>query len=163
MSPNKEQLASLNYQITIVSSFAELWKCSLTGEKSLHATVPLIAGEIICSFGAKKILSEPNYLTVQWNEREHIMLAPDFLQYINHSCTPNVFFDTTKSVLRCLRKIEVGQELTFFYPSTEWSMVQGFDCLCGVDECLGRIQGAAHLHPDILQKYLLSAHVYQKL
>lgn len=26
--------------------------------------------------------------------------------------------------------LKEGDELTFFYPSTEWSMAQPFDCLC---------------------------------
>jgi hypothetical protein len=33
--------------------------------------------------------------------------------------------------------IEVGQELTFFYPSTEWDMAQGFECICGTATCRG--------------------------
>ncbi|MGK7904081.1 MAG: SET domain-containing protein-lysine N-methyltransferase [Hormoscilla sp.] len=64
------------------------------------------------------------------------MLDPDFLQYINHSCAPNVFFDTSDLFLRALSKIEIGEELTFFYPSTEWSMDRQFDCLCQSKDCL---------------------------
>ncbi len=91
------------------------------------------------------------------------MLAPEFLQYTNHSCNPNVFFDTTDFVLRCLTKIEVGEEMTFFYPSTEWCMAQTFDCECKTEKCLGDIQGALYLHPAILQTYKLSDYIKQKL
>jgi hypothetical protein len=159
----KEELTNLDYKVKKISAFAELWECSVTGEKALHATVSFQTGDIICSFGARETLSQPNYLTVQLNEHEHILLDPEFLQYINHSCQPNVFFDTTHQVLRCLRPIEVGEELSFFYPSTEWSMDQGFDCVCNSEGCLGRIQGAAHLRPDILNNYQLSAYIQQKL
>jgi hypothetical protein len=150
-------------EITRVSSIAEIWKCSLTDEKSLHTTVSFNQGDIICSFKVKQILLVPNYLTLQSNEREHLMLNPHFLHYINHSCTPNVFFDTTKMVLTSLRKIEVGEEMNFFYPSTEWDMIQPFDCRCGSEECLGCIQGAAYLRGDILSKYQLSDYVQGKL
>ncbi|MBR8839241.1 MAG: SET domain-containing protein [Stigonema ocellatum SAG 48.90 = DSM 106950] len=157
----KEELTTTQHKVTKVSSFAEVWECPLTGEKSLHATVNFIPGDIISNLKAKEILTYPNYLTVQLNEQEHILFTSEFLHYINHSCDPNVFFDTTKRVLTCLRKIEVGEEMTFFYPSTEWSMAQEFDCHCGTQGCLGRIQGAAHLPPAILQTFQISDYIKQ--
>ena len=91
------------------------------------------------------------------------MLTPEFLQYINHSCSPNVFFDTKNMVVIALRKIEIGEEFSFFYPSTEWSMDRGFDCLCKSENCLKYIQGAAHLPPEILAEYQLSEYIEEKL
>ncbi|MBO3457732.1 SET domain-containing protein-lysine N-methyltransferase [Aetokthonos hydrillicola Thurmond2011] len=120
-------------------------------------------GEEVSTFKAKETLTKPNYLSVQLNEHEHIMLAPEYLQYINHSCEPNVFFDTINLVIRCLRKIEVGEEITFFYPSTEWSMDQAFDCECKTHKCLGRIQGALYVHPNILYTYQLSNYIKHKV
>jgi hypothetical protein len=153
----------MQHKATKVSSFAEVWECVQSGEKSLHAMVPFMPGDIIYPFAAKETLTAPNYLTVQLNEQEHILLNPEFLQYINHSCDPNVFFDTTNKVVTCLREIEVGEEMTFFYPSTEWSMDQKFECHCGTERCLVSIQGAAHLHPDVLNTYQLSAYIQDKL
>lgn len=150
-------------KITDISSFTEVWECSLTGQNSLHTTVSFSQGDIICPFKVKQILQEPNYLTYQFDEQEHAMLNPHFLHYINHSCRPNVFFDTTKMSLTSIRKIEVGEAMTSFYPSTEWSMIQPFDCRCQVEECLKRIQGAAYLHGDILTKYQLSDYIQRKL
>lgn len=117
-------------------------------------------GQVISKFGAKDVFDRPNYLTVQISNRQHIMLEPEVLQYINHSCAPNVFFDPSDRVVTALRKIEIGEELTFFYPSTEWSMDRGFDCACNSEACVGYIQGAAHLQPNILTKYQLSHTVY---
>lgn len=160
---HQKKLTDLQHKITKVSSIAEIWECPTTGNKSLHASVTFIPDEVIYTFGSKEILNEPNYLSMQLNEQEHIMLAPEFLQYINHSCNPNVFFNPTDLVVTCLRRIEVGEEMTFFYPSTEWSMAQPFDCDCKSQKCLGRIQGALHLHPAILQTYKLSNYIKQKL
>ena len=95
--------------------------------------------------------------------RQHIMLDPEFLQYINHSCDPNVFFDTENKKVIALKNIEKGEELTFFYPSTEWSMDQEFDCLCSSKNCLDKIQGAAHLPLDVLSQYKLSEYIQKKL
>ena len=146
-----------------VASFAEIWECIETGEKFLHSCLNFMPGDTIAKLGIKANVEKPNYFTVQIDDTEHILLDPEFLQYINHSCEPNVFFDTTNMVVTCLKKIDVGESMTFFYPSTEWSMEQGFDCLCGTEKCLGKIQGAAHLSPDILKNYKLSEHIRKKL
>ena len=144
------------------SSSTEIWEYPETGAKSLHATTRLFPGDVISQIQVKEYVKKPNYLSLQIDEAKHIMLAPEFLQYINHSCEPNVFFNTTNMVVTCLKKIEVGEALTFFYPSTEWSMEQGFDCLCESEQCLAKIQGAAHLSPDILKNYKLSDHITKK-
>ena len=65
-------------------------------------------------------------------------------------------------VVIALRNIEIGEEFTFFYPSTEWSMDRGFVCICQSENCLGYIQGYAHL-PLVLKKYKLSDYIRQKL
>ncbi|NES19516.1 MAG: SET domain-containing protein [Symploca sp. SIO3E6] len=152
-----------NHKKNKVASFAEVWECPRTRNKSLHTTVDFFPGEVLSSFGAREILTKPNYLSVQTAEHQHILLDPEFLQYINHSCDPNLYFDTTNMIVTVLRKIEIGEELTFFYPSTEWSMDRGFDCNCGSYNCLKIIQGAAEIPLDILLKYELSAHIQQKL
>lgn len=148
---------------TKISPFAEIRECQRTGGKSLYATVKFMPGDIISRLGAKETLDRPNYLTVQVSDRQHIMLDPEYLQYINHSCAPNVAFNVTDKVVTALRKIEVGEELTFFYPSTEWSMDRGFDCVCQSPNCLGYIQGAAHLPLNILTQYQLSDYIRKKL
>lgn len=142
-----------------VSDFAEIWECKKTGAKSLHATRDFFPGDIIAKLGSRENVDKPNYLSVQVGEKKHILLKPEFLQYINHSCDPNVFFDTTDMIVSCLKKIDVGEAMTFFYPSTEWSMEQAFDCLCGSEKCLQKIQGAVYIPSDILNKYRLSEHI----
>ena len=112
----------------------------------------------------------------------------DLFYPVNHSCDPNVAFDlssedTSQWHVRALTSIKVGDPcesrdtptlsvltsaetvtVTFFYPSTQWTMAQPFDCLCGSmvrlvsplahldsqkqsirQECLGRIEGAISL------------------
>ena len=142
-----------------VSDFAEIWECKKTGAKALHSTREFFPGDIIAKLGARDNIDKPHYLSVQVGDAQHILLKPKFLQYINHSCDPNVFFDTTNMVISCLKKIDVAEALTFFYPSTEWSMEQAFDCLCGSEKCLQKIQGASYLSADVLKNYRLSEHI----
>ncbi len=143
--------------------FATLYQNNITGEKSLHATVHHKAGDIFSKFDAAEIRTVPDKYTVQVNDDTHIILDPEFLQYINHSCNPNVFFDTTRMELSCLKDIAPGDELTFFYPSTEWSMASPFNCFCGDNNCLHKIQGASFLPPELIYHYKFTDFIMDKL
>ena len=143
--------------------FVHVLKNKLTGQKSLHAASHFQPGQVICRFSAGKILGNPTYLTLQTGIKRHITLIPEFLQYTNHSCDPTAFFNTTSMEFICLSPLQPGDELTFFYPSTEWDMAQPFSCHCGSPECLHVISGAAHLSPDILEKYALNEFIRQEI
>ncbi|MEO8412187.1 MAG: SET domain-containing protein-lysine N-methyltransferase [Ginsengibacter sp.] len=143
--------------------FTALYQNKVTGEKSLHATVAHKAGDVFSTFEAAETLPFPNKYTVQVAEDVHIILHPEFLQYINHSCDPNVFFDTEKMQLSCLKNIAAGDEFTFFYPSTEFSMSSPFNCFCGANNCLHTIQGAAFLSQEIIRHYRFTDFIMQKL
>lgn len=134
----------------------EVWQDEVTGQHSTFSRVNLSAGDIVFDFGASAIVQTPSYLTVQLNTTEHIYLQPSFLQYINHGCAPNVFFDTTSFKVVALLDIKQGDELCYFYPSTEWKMAQPFQCVCGADNCLGYIGGASYLSKDIASNYRFS-------
>jgi hypothetical protein len=127
------------------------------------AAVALAEGDVLAPFGARETLATPNYLTVQTGPDTHILLAPEHLQYINHSCDPNVFFDTTRMEIVALRAIAPGEEIQFFYPSTEWTMDRAFDCLCGSSACIGRIAGADQLDTEALPRYAFNQHILDRL
>ncbi|MEO6583619.1 MAG: SET domain-containing protein-lysine N-methyltransferase [Ferruginibacter sp.] len=150
------QQTVLNASPTAVIShhhFAEVRLNPVTKQKSLYAITAFNPGDIICNFKAGQNFSEPNYLTVQTGVDKHITLQPEFLQYINHSCTPNAFFNTTSMQLVCIKDIVVGEEFSFFYPSTEWQMAQSFFCYCGATDCLQNIRGAKFLTQEQINKY----------
>jgi hypothetical protein len=134
-----------------------------SGQHSLRSNAQFAVGDIICEFYAASIQPEASYLTVQIDDDKHITLLPDFLQYTNHSCDPNAFFDTTTMEFLCIKEIQPGDELTFFYPSTEWEMAQPFDCYCGAAECMGVITGAANMSMETLSKYRLTDFIRRKL
>ncbi|KAI0031286.1 hypothetical protein K488DRAFT_52426 [Vararia minispora EC-137] len=88
-------------------------------------------------------------------EDDHIELNSDLL-YANHSCDPNIAFDLSSRDpsgwhVRALKPIATGEELSFFYPSTEWEMSQPFVCQCGALSCLREIRGAIALGEDELR------------
>ncbi|MBU3713743.1 MAG: SET domain-containing protein [Ferruginibacter sp.] len=137
-------------------AIAEIVQHPVTGEKALCSLVAFKKGDVISNFEAENVLSEPTYLTVQTDEHKHITLSPSYLQNINHSCSPNVFFDTTSMQLIALRQIEANEELTFFYPSTEWEMSQSFNCFCGSKNCLRTIKGAKFVSSQVIKSYRLT-------
>lgn len=142
---------------------AEVWLNNHTQQHSLHAIIPLKPGYVIADFSAAETLPYPTLYTVQLGHQKHITLYPQFLQYVNHSCDPNVFFDTTAMQLVSLKEILPGEELRFFYPSTEWEMDQPFVCNCGSQNCLQYINGASRLSDETLSSYRLSHYVKKML
>jgi hypothetical protein len=151
------------YKMVSKHGFADIMQNGVTGERSLHAAAFFDAGDIVTEFTADKILDAPTYLTVQTAEHKHITLLPDFLQYVNHSCSPNVFFDTSRMELVGIKEIQPGDELMFFYPSSEWKMEQAFDCFCGTPQCLHNIQGAAFLSDEEAMRYRLTDFIKEQL
>jgi len=104
---------------------------------------------------------KPTYATVQMGKEEHLNLNSD-LVYINHSCEPSLTFDlspTSLGIFAGPKGLKPGDELTFFYPSTEWDMAQGFDCFCGAETCRGFISGAKNMKKEQLDGLWLNPHI----
>lgn len=158
-----QQLTQPVYRVVSKHGFGEVREDETSLAKAFFSAQDFMPGDVLAQFGAAAILKEPTYLTVQINEDEHIHLKPEFLQYINHSCEPNVLFNTGTLQLECLQPIKAGDELCFFYPATEWSMAQPFECLCGTKSCIKHIQGAAHVSRGVLAKYKLTDFIQRML
>jgi hypothetical protein len=156
-------LTTPDYRIISNHGIAEMRQKVSNEQNALFALQSFQPGEVIAEFWAGTIAAEPTYLTVQVDVGKHITLQPEFLQYINHSCDPNVFFDTTLMQLVALRELKSGDEMTFFYPSTEWKMTQSFNCYCGSSNCLGDIRGASYLSDDVTKQYRFTDFIQQQL
>lgn len=143
--------------------FAERRQKVSNEQNALFALRPYQPGEVIADFSAGTISAEPTYLTVQVGIEKHITLQPEFLQYINHSCDPNVFFNTTTMQLVALKELAAEDEMSFFYPSTEWKMTQSFKCYCGSHACIGEIKGASYLSREAQDKYRFTDFIQQQI
>ncbi|KAH8678038.1 hypothetical protein BX600DRAFT_451306 [Xylariales sp. PMI_506] len=109
------------------------------------------------------LADEPTYATVQFDKDKHLNLNSDLL-YINHSCEPSLIFDTANfRIIAGPNGLQAGEELTFFYPSTEWHMAQPFDCLCGKPTCRGRIAGARDMPKEKLEGLWINGHIRELL
>ncbi|CAN5220132.1 hypothetical protein BH09BAC3_BH09BAC3_26570 [soil metagenome] len=145
------------------SDVAEKRTDAITGHRSLFTKKNFKMNEVIATFYWDDIFPTPTYLTVQIGEDKHILLKPEYLDCINHSCDPNAFFDTTKKELVCVKPIKAGEQFTFFYPSAEWDMDQAFQCQCGSSNCIGKIKGARYLSSDVLKNYRFTDYIKGKL
>lgn len=155
MQTNQTQLNTLQ--------FAKIKFDPIQQQNGLVSLKDFKKDSIICHFSAAEILPYPSRYTVQIADDKHIILTPLFLEYINHSCEPNCFFDTKQFKLKALRDIQSGEEFCFFYPSTEWDMQEAFECQCGSKNCIQYIQGAQHLSPEHLDNYQFTYYIQQKL
>ncbi|CEJ79885.1 Putative Galactose-proton symport [[Torrubiella] hemipterigena] len=107
--------------------------------------------------------NSPTYATVQTGKNTHLDLNSDLL-YLNHSCEPSLIFDIgNMNVLVGPKGINPGDELTFFYPSTEWDMAQPFDCICSTPTCRGTISGARDMTSEQLDGLWLNNHIRELL
>jgi hypothetical protein len=117
------------------------------------------------------------YSTVQVSRNQHVELNCDFL-FANHSCEPTIEFHVQKTGPTAAIEVRVaarqdadgsaiglqkGDELTFFYPSTEWEMAQPFACNCGATTCKKWIAGAKDMGMAELQGLFLSTHIKELL
>ncbi|KAI8826165.1 uncharacterized protein EV422DRAFT_515594 [Fimicolochytrium jonesii] len=130
-------------------------------QSKMTATTHFTPNTVLLSFADTMTpVPKPSYTTVQISTTEHIELNSN-LVYLNHSCDPSCVIDTVKKEVRVVREVREGEELTFFYPSSEWDMDQAFDCWCGSEKCLKRIQGAKYLTVDQLQHHYLNNHIIE--
>ncbi|KAK6542082.1 hypothetical protein TWF694_007851 [Orbilia ellipsospora] len=144
------------------------------GQISTIAKVDLPRGSHFCYITTQIPVPKTTWSSIQTSKTDHIELASG-LVYMNHSCAPTleieVYSPNSKGEypngrageFRVLkdRDLKAGEELTFFYPSTEYMSPRPFDCLCGAGEgvCIGRQAGAHFLPKTVLDIYFMNDHI----
>ncbi|MBL8062530.1 MAG: SET domain-containing protein-lysine N-methyltransferase [Anaerolineales bacterium] len=114
-------------------------------------------GEVICDIPSENIMDKPSRFTVQVARDKHTHVGK--LAALNHSCDPNVILDTENMSMVACKDIAKGEELYFFYPSTEWEMNAPFICLCGASNCIHVVAGARFLPLSTLEHHYLNPHI----
>jgi hypothetical protein len=118
-------------------------------------------GQVICDIPTEKLFDKANRYTVQISQDKHTEVGK--LSALNHSCDPNVILDTENLLMVARRDIEKGEELSFFYPSTEWEMDAPFICLCGAANCIHVVAGARFLPLSTLETQYLNRHIREMM
>jgi len=130
---------------------------------SITSQVSLPAGSLFTPITTATPTTTKRWSSVQTGESTHIELNSALL-YMNHSCAPTLEVDTGSMEVRVARDrdLEKGDDLTFFYPSTEWSFSRPFECLCeaGEGKCVGRVEGAKGFEKEKLEKWFVNKHIW---
>ena len=124
---------------------------------SLVAKTPFRRGEFVLPLIGE--LAARSYRTIQIDVGRHLDGA--LMAFMNHSCQPTSIVQARALCVRAAVDLKAGDEITFFYPSTEWDMVRPFECLCGARECIGFVAGAQYLSIDILRRYFINSHIQE--
>src|SRR5688572_16512633 len=127
------------------------------GER-LITTEPLAAGQLVQEIAQYTVESRPTFQSIQVGPDVHLDNI-GLWAYLNHSCRPSVIVDAAARAVFAARPIAAGEELTFFYPSTEWDMERPFACLCGAPECIREVAGAKYLPDAVLACYFINAFI----
>ena len=93
----------------------------------------------------------------------YLQVAPDFFispsgnadDFVNHSCDPNcaLYFYNDTLVLRAIRPIAIGEELSFDYGTIMFNEPTTFQCACGNPGCRGKIGNYFSLPDELQRKY----------
>jgi len=111
----------------------------------LVASQQIKVGEVIVQSCKEEIQNHRTWRTLQLDESRH--LRNEFLNFVDHSCSPNSLLDVDNLALVAIRDISVGSPIRFFYPGSEVELSQAFECHCGSKECLQHINGGFYLIP----------------
>ncbi|MHB8125019.1 MAG: SET domain-containing protein-lysine N-methyltransferase [Desulfitobacteriaceae bacterium] len=128
--------------------------------KCLHATELIHASTRLFSFDPSCTQKEKTYQTIQVGPDKHLLADP-ILVLLNHSCDPNLIIDTENGLIYAKKDIFPGEELNYFYPSTEWDMARPFKCNCQSSRCIGHVKGALRIPLNILSAYYLNNHIVE--
>jgi hypothetical protein len=144
-------IAAVEPAIEVVTSPADPDRVTVASRRRFSA------GDAIWPVSGAPTAQSPR--TIQVGSATHVEDAGG-LVHLNHSCRPNAVIDASGlPMLFALRDITAGEELTVFYPSTEWTMVRPFVCSCGAAECVRIVAGARYLSVDVLSRYFANPHI----
>lgn len=128
-----------------------------------ESKVELPAGAVFARINGITSTSKQDYATTQGGSNMHFVWNSD-LYFCNHSCAPSLECDTSTWELRVSRNrpLKKGDMLSFFYPSTEWTMDRAFDCWCGAGEgqCCKVIKGARDMDEEDLHRFWLNDYIH---
>ncbi len=119
------------------------------------ATRDFEPGEEVMRGWGKVINHQTSRMSVQIGENKHYLPEKWTGRYWNHSCNPNTHIKTRSDgfpSLYALKKIKIGQEITYHYSTTELKWAKHaqenyLKCLCNEDNCSGRILSFSQLTP----------------
>lgn len=148
-----------------LTPFARGWTDPQTGSHCVIAIERIPRGQFVAQFGGVRRTYreldptgagiEPNTLrlTLQVDEDTFLVSTRSTpADWINHACGPNAGL-RGPTLLTALRDIDVGEEITFDYATSDGSAYDEFECQCGHRLCRGRVTGEDWRLPELWARY----------
>jgi len=131
---------------------------------SINSRVSLPAGSLFTPITTATPADTKRWSTVQTARNTHIELNSALL-YMNHSCAPSLEVDVKEMVVRVSRErdLKAGDDLTFFYPTSEWEFDAPFECLCAEKGCLGQVRGARFIEGGDAKRWWFNEHILEMM
>ncbi|HEX5796773.1 MAG TPA: SET domain-containing protein-lysine N-methyltransferase [Candidatus Saccharimonadales bacterium] len=138
----------------------------LDGGLGLFAVEDIDENQLLAIRGGRLVTEDVIKANADIINGSHFQLAPNLFSTgltpeevdktligYNHSCEPNAYVDGN-ILLRSMRSIEEGEEITVEYATYFSSDTQEFDCQCGSEHCRGHIKPSLDsTDPEIRDRY----------
>ncbi|MCX6785509.1 MAG: SET domain-containing protein-lysine N-methyltransferase [Candidatus Komeilibacteria bacterium] len=95
---------------------------------------PIKKGEAFYKIPSDKILSQNHHQAARIGAQQWVW-DEQVLNFVNHSCEPNVFINVANLTLVALKNIRAGEEITCNYDFSEGEQGFHFICQCGSKFC----------------------------
>ena len=137
---------SANIELEIAKVMAR----RVNGAYAMMTNCQIAKGDVVLVLQGR-ITAQPSKYSIQIGEYKHLEPSHDLsdprssIRFLNHSCDPTTYINFEDLTVRALRDLEPGEEVNFNYNTTEYEMVNPFECYCHSVNCLGYIHGFKYL------------------
>jgi len=111
----------------------------LTGQMALAASIVIESGFVLLDVSKLSRIPRNNRHALTIAEGQYLDTVGTDVMYLDHSCQPNLIFELETLKFITKRQIAVGEILSFDYTLTELEISSPFDCVCGYENCQGRV------------------------
>jgi SET domain-containing protein len=129
--------------------------------RGMFARERINKGEIITLWGGDVVDREFWETLGDHQQRQSAQIEENFYlvsskpgpgDFVNHSCDPNAGLDG-QIVIRAMRDIEPGEEITIDYAMVDGDPRDEFECLCGSPRCRHTVTGNDWKLPELQRRY----------
>jgi len=129
----------------------------------VFATRPVGTGEVLCVWGGE-IVPTSRLVDLPEGRRRFAVQVEDDLylvtpllgtgaaDMVNHFCDPTALLSGALTLV-ARRDLDVDEELTFDYGTSDSNPHLGFACRCGAANCRGRVTGDDWRDPELRARY----------
>src|SRR3972149_10412996 len=129
--------------------------------RGMFARQPIKKGDLVALWGGD-VVDRVHYERLgEHQKRQSAQIEEGFYlvsskpgpgDFINHSCEPNAGLDG-QVVIRAMRDIDPGEEVTIDYAMVDGDPRDDFECLCGSPRCRRTVTGSDWKLPELQKRY----------